>query len=547
MKPLPFFLLFFLLVRPSSLSASSDNTPLLKELDALLDNHTQFVHQREEKIRYLKQLATQEKSLPKVLDITYQLIEEYSGFQSDSAFLYIEKNHQLATGLGDTKQLRRNRFQYVFVCAQSGLLNEAQQKLDYLQADLFKMDNDEKVAYYKLQERLYMNLREFSGKSHLEKRYRSLELAYCDSIVQLSTPDTEEFYYYTFKKLYGSGQLSKARAAIESYNQLLNPVSNDAARGLYQLSLLYAQEGNLPEEERCLAASAIADVKSAVKQNRSLRLLGQLRYKQGDLKRAYRYIQFSLDDANFYNTRLRNSQLAEVIPIIQKDYQVQRDTQTFRLRLGIILVSIFFVVILGTMLYVRKKKKELLLARRELMTINDELNAINREMMQKNDDLQKLTDRLTESDQIKEQYVSYFLKLCSTYIQKISEYQKLVNRKIKSGQIDDLLKMNSSNQYLLKESKEFYNKFDEAFLHIYPHFVSEFNALLKEDQRFTLKEGELLNTELRIYALIRMGIRESSQIAEFMGYTPVTIYTYRTKVKSRAIHKESFDKDVLGL
>jgi len=542
-----FYLLIFILAIPKMYAKPSDNEPLLKELDQLLQGRMVYIRQKENKIDYLKQLLLTEKSLDKRCDITAQLIEEYSNFQSDSAFYYIEKNQLLIEALQNKNKRLENRFQYIFLCAQSGFLNESHDALMELEPLYEAMSVAQKVEYNKQYERLFMNLREYAQKSHLEEKYKEQETAYSQKISELVHPQSKDFYYYSFKQHYAEGALQDALTDMTAYYQLIDTTSNDAARALYNLSLIYKAKKDTLNEERSLIRSVTADIKSAVMQNRSLRLLAEIQNNKGDIQRAYHYLNISLQDANFYNTRLRNSQIAEAIPIIQKEYQLQRDKQELYLRIGISLTGLCLLLTLAIALYLRKKRKQLSIARSQLIGINGELNGINNEVKQKNEELNLLTTSLMESDRIKEKYIGHFLKLCSMYIQKIGDYQKLVNRKIKSGQIDDLYKINSSTQYLLKESKDFYTQFDEAFLQIYPSFVGEFNALLKEDQQFILKEDDLLNAELRIYALIRLGIKDSSQIAEFMGYNPVTVYTYRTKVKSRAKDKENFDKDVLNI
>ena len=528
-------------------AGTSGNKSLLGELDQLLKERITYVRKKENKINYLKQLSSSEASVDKRYDIISRLIEEYSNFQSDSAFHYIEQNRLLAGSLQSKDKWLENRFQYIFLCAQAGLLNEAHRILLKLEDQYPDMSVSQKAEYNKQYERLYMNLRELAQNSHLEEEYRKQELKYSRIICELVPRESKDFYYYSFKQHYAEGNLEVAQKDIAAYYQLVDSTSNEAARALYHLSLIYKVKEDKLNEEQSLIRSVMADVKSAVKQNRSLRLLAQIQNDKGDIQRAYRYLDISLQDANSYNTRLRNSQIAEVIPIIQKEYQLQRDKQELYLRAGIIISIFFLLLILGIALYLRKKRKDLSVARSQLLSINDKLNRINCEVQEKNGKLQSLTSNLMESDRVKEKYIGHFLKLCSMYISKIGDYQKLVNRKIKSGQIDELYKLNSSTQYLLKESKDFYSQFDEAFLQIYPSFVKELNGLLKEDQQYTFKEGELLNAELRIYALIRLGIKDSSQIAEFMGYNPVTVYTYRTKVKSRAKDKSNFDQEVLKI
>ncbi|CDD97660.1 regulatory protein SusR [Bacteroides intestinalis CAG:315] len=542
-----FCLFMFILATTNAHAGTSGNELLLGELDQLLKERITYVRKKENKINYLKQLSSSEASVDKKYDIISRLIEEYSNFQSDSAFQYIEQNRLLAGSLESKDKLLENRFQYIFLCAQAGLLNEAQHALLELEDQYPDMNMSQKAEYNKQYERLYMNLRELAQNSHLEEEYRRQELKYSRIICGLVPRESKDFYYYSFKQNYAEGNLEEAKKDIASYYQLIDSASNEAARALYHLSLIYKIEKDELNEEQSLICSVMADIKSAVKQNRSLRLLAQIRNDKGDIRRAYRYLDISLQDANFYNTRLRNSQIAEAIPIIQKEYQLQRDKQALYLWAGIVISTFFLLLILGIALYLRKKRKDLSVARSQLLSINDKLNRINCEVQEKNEELQSLTSNLMESDRVKEKYIGHFLKLCSMYILKIGDYQKLVNRKIKSGQIEELYKLNSSTQYLLKESKDFYSQFDEAFLQIYPSFVKELNALLKEDQQYTLKEGEFLNAELRICALIRLGIKDSSQIAEFMGYNPVTVYTYRTKVKSRAKDKNNFDQEILKI
>lgn len=525
----------------------SVNNDRLKDLDKIIENRSLYISQKNDRIEYLKQLLRTETNPERLYSIRFQIIEEYSNFQADSAFSYIEQNRLLANSNNNKDQILHNKFQYIFICAQSGLLNEAEAVLKSLQPKLNHFSTDQKLEYYRLYERLYLNLTEFSQKNHLEETYKEKAYLYSDSVLINTDKESEYYPLYSFKKEFYNNNLDEAKKYIDAYLHKIDTLSNDAARGYYHLSEIYKSEGNKSKELEYLIKSVNADIRSAVKQNRSMRVLAQILYNGGDIKRAYKYLRLSLDDANFYNTRLRNTQVAEAMPIIEKDYQLQRNEQELRLKIGVILISILFIVILIFSLYLRKKRKELALARKELLHSNANLTKINEEIKTKNEELRLFTQKLKESDQIKEKYIGHFLKLCSTYIQSIGDYKKLVNRKIKAGQFEDLHNMTLSNQQLANEFKDFYREFDKAFLNIFPNFVDEFNALLKEDQQFKLKKEDLLNTELRIFALIRLGIKDSSQIADFMNYTPVTVYSYRTKVKSRAINKDTFDQDILQI
>lgn len=521
------------------------NDKELHILDQLLEDRELYIQKKTDRINYLKKVLKAETDSDRKYNLTYQIIEEYSNFQADSAFAYIENNKVLANS--NKNKLLQVSFQYIFVSAQSGLLNEAESELRSLLPQVGVMNSDTRVEYYRLWQRLYMNLQEFSQRTHLENKYNELQNLYSDSILQYAKPNSEYSSLYQYHKAFNKGQYDEARTSLNEYIQKIDTLSNDAARAYFYLSQIYGAENAYTDQAKYLLKSVEADIKSAVRQNRSLRILAQLLYNEGELKRAYKYLQISLDDANFYNTRLRNTQIAEALPIIEKDYQTDRNNQERILKTGLLVIAILCVGILFISLYLRKKRMELNNARNELLKSNSNLIEINAEMKQKNEELYQLTEKLKESDKLKEKYIGHFLKLSSSYIQNISEFKKTVNRKLKAGQIEDVHNMTLSNRQQSNEFKEFYTEFDKAFLNIFPNFVSDFNHLLKEDQQFKLKKEDLLNTELRIFALIRLGIKDSSEIAEFMNYTPVTIYSYRTKVKSRAIDKDTFDEAILHI
>ena len=519
----------------------------LAQLDLILKNRDTYLQQKENKINYLKQLRANETDGNKKYDLTHQLIEEYSNYQSDSAFTYIHANKLTAMDNKIEKQITDNLFQYIFVCAQSGLLNEAESELQRLYPQLPDRQVSEKIKFYSLYNRLYMNLREFSKNSPLESKYKELEQLYCDTILMYAPKDSDIYNLYQFKKNFANNDFSLAKKSILAFVQNIDSLSNDAARGYYHLYQIADAEKDDKQKMDYLIQSVSIDIQSSTMQNRSLRVLAEELYQTGNIKKAYQYMNQSLSDANFYNTRLRNSQIAEVLPIIEQDYQIQRNEQETKLRIVIIITITLLISLLGVSIYLKKKKKELVKVKKELEQTNNNLTITNREIEVSNERLSKLTISLRESDQIKEKYLGHFIKLCSTYIQNISVFKKNINRKIKLGQIEDVHNMTLSSMQESVDFKEFYEEFDKSFLNIYPDFIEKFNSLLNEDQRFKIKKDTLLNTELRIFALIRLGVKDSSQIADFMNYTPVTIYSYRTKVKSRAINKETFEEDIFKI
>ena len=295
--------------------------------------------------------------------------------------------------------------------------------------------------------------------------------------------------------------------------------SNVFARAAFSLAQLYRDEGRPEEYEKYLILSTISDIKASVKENAALPSLAFVLYGQGDITRAYHYIKRSLEDAIFCNARLRTIEISGMLPVIDAAYKLQIERQRRQLVLFLIIVSLLSVFLVISVVLIYKQVKKLSVARRHLRQANH----------------------------IKEEYIGHFLNLCSLYIEKLDNFRRTVNRKITAGQTEELLKLTKSSQFAGMEQKEFYANFDNAFLHLYPDFVTEFNRLLQPEERFIMKPGELLNTELRIFAIIRLGIDDSSKIANFLHYSINTIYTYRNKVKNKAINRENFEEEIMKI
>ena len=286
-----------------------------------------------------------------------------------------------------------------------------------------------------------------------------------------------------------------------------------------ELATFADNEVKSEEYEKYLILSTISDIKASVKENAALPSLAFVLYGQGDITRAYHYIKRSLEDAIFCNARLRTIEISGMLPVIDAAYKLQIERQRRQLVLFLIIVSLLSVFLVISVVLIYKQVKKLSVARRHLRQANH----------------------------IKEEYIGHFLNLCSLYIEKLDNFRRTVNRKITAGQTEELLKLTKSSQFAGMEQKEFYANFDNAFLHLYPDFVTEFNRLLQPEERFIMKPGELLNTELRIFAIIRLGIDDSSKIANFLHYSINTIYTYRNKVKNKAINRENFEEEIMKI
>ena len=282
------------------------------------------------------------------------------------------------------------------------------------------------------------------------------------------------------------------------------------------------------------ARSAIADIRLAKKDHASLWMLANMLLNAGDVERANRYMKFSWVDTNFYNSPLRFWQSSSIQKIIDSQYQEIVSSRNRRLVGIVIVISILALMLLLAMLQIMRHKRRLTVAQEELKMINGKLNDLNCRLSDMNDDLKHANACLEESNCIKEVYISRFIKLCSEYIDRSERVRANIHKSLSMGKIDEAKKMVKSATMLNEEVKMLYYNFDTAFLHIFPDFVARFNALLQDDEQIVLKPDELLNTELRIFALIRLGFTDSSQIAEILRYSVNTIYNYRARVKNKA-------------
>lgn len=373
-------------------------------------------------------------------------------------------------------------------------------------------------------------MKDYSISAEDRSKYDAMIYSYKDSILQITPPTDISYYLVSSTKDIMQGDYDKALQTMNEAYEL----GELRAMVAYTLSDIYKHKGDKEQEKIYLAESAIADLQAGVKEYISLQELGTLLFAEGDVDRAYTYMKTSMEDAIFCNARLRTLEISRMLPLINQTYDIKIAQEKKRL-VSVFIVTITLAVILFiALLYIYSQVQKLSSIRKyqkkmnlELKDVNEELNSINSE--------------LTDANLIKEEYIGYLFKICSSYIDKLENFRITVNRQIKTGQIKELDKMTSSSSLVADELKEFYKNFDTVFLNIYPNFVEDFNALLKDDEKIEPKEGDLLNPELRIYALVRLGISDSVKIADFLHYSPQTIYNYRLKIRNKIkIPKDEF-------
>jgi hypothetical protein len=393
-----------------------------------------------------------------------------------------------------------------------------------------------------------------SIEGNIPNEYYFQSNLYRDSLLQLVQPNTLKYNILTAEKRRDENKTEEAKKFLKESLENIQSENHDKAIVANILANIYKKEGNVEMQKKYYAISAICDIKNAVKENTSMMELALLLYGEGSIDEAYKCIKSSMDDAVFCNAYFRTYELSKIFPIIDSAYQEKTVKQKTELQKYLLLVSVLSVFLIFAMLYVYRQMKRIAKIRKELYHTNVKLNILNTDLQQSNIKLQELNDqltatnqKLTETNRVKEAYLGKFIDLCSNYIEKLDNYRRSLNKIANSGKMDDLLKSLKSTLFIENELSDFYTNFDETFLRIYPTFIADFNALFPEEEKQVPKQAELLNTELRIYALIRLGIQDSAQIAVFLRYSITTIYTYRSKLKNKSFYPENFEEHIMRI
>lgn len=534
------FLLFFSCY---SAFAGESLDSLLNVLDKTIKEADIYVQIKENKLHELKKEA---RKTPPVSVERYHLNNdiylEYKAYSSDSALHYLNENMLLARQLNDKERELNIQLELSYLLSSIGMYMEAADILNSI--DRQTLPSSLLGYYYTCYEHVYFEAGAAQPRYKMfASRYAKLSHAYRDSMQVTLDPSSATYLWLRETQLREAGKYDEAlefsdrRLAESSFG------TPQYALVAYQRFRLFESMGKKDEHLYYLVLSAISDVRSAIKEQSSLMVLAQELNRKGDLKRAYDYINFSWEISQFYKTRLRSWMNITPLSMINGNYQDIIKQQNRELLIYIACVALLALLLVIALIYIYRQMKALSIAKKGLQEVNERLFSLNEELEEVNRHLRSTNLELSESNLIKEAYIARFFKLCSVYVDRLQAYRKLVNKKLQRGQVTELLKMTHlSNDIVTVEVQELYANFDSAFLHLFPNFVESLNALLLPEEQIGLKPDELLNTELRIFALIRLGIKDSSQIAELLHYSVNTIYNYRSRVKTKArVSRDDFE------
>lgn len=534
------FLLFF---SCHSALAGESLDSLLNVLDKTIKEADTYVQIKENKLHELKKEAR--KTPPFSVErynLNNDIYLEYKAYSSDSALHYLNENMLLARQLNDKERELKIQLELSYLLSSIGMYMEAADILNSI--DRQTLPSSLLGHYYTCYEHVYFEAGAAQPRYKMfASRYVKLSHAYRDSMQITLDPSSATYLWLRETQLREAGKYDEAlefsdrRLAESSFG------TPQYALVAYQRFRLFESMGKKDEHLYYLVLSAISDVRSAIKEQSSLMVLAQELNSKGDLKRAYDYINFSWEISQFYKTRLRSWMNITPLSMINGNYQDIIKQQNRELLIYITCVALLALLLVIALIYIYRQMKALSIAKKGLQEVNERLFSLNEELEEVNRHLRSTNLELSESNLIKEAYIARFFKLCSVYVDRLQAYRKLVNKKLQRGQVAELLKMTHlSNDIVTVEVQELYANFDSAFLHLFPNFVESLNALLLPDEQIVLKPDELLNTELRIFALIRLGIKDSSQIAELLHYSVNTIYNYRSRVKTKArVSRDDFE------
>ncbi len=519
---------------------------LYTKLDADIDASGDFEKVKDERIAGLKREYAQSVDENRRTEILNKLIEEFNAYNADSTLYYIGLNLRRPAIRRIPGEYTRMMIKRGEVYAHAGLFSDALATMQSIPRD--SLDDSLLEEYYSTYCATYQYLSEYTSEHETDMIYIMKRSEYTDSLNKVVKPGTFNYLVYVMSDKARKGDTEEAIKGLSEYIDRYKPGTREYSILASTLAYIYKTAGYEDDYKRYLVLSAISDVRAAVKENMSFRALATVMFEDDDIERANRYLKKSIADANFYSALLRNAQSSKMIPVIDEAYSTSQKRLNSRLRMMVWLAGLLSVVLVITILFILKQYRSLRIARDKLSDANGTLSDLYSKLKSSNDELESMNRELREYNRTKEEYAGLFMGYCSTAISTLQHYQLSLRKiAVQGGNKTALLKKLESTEAADQLLKDFYMKFDEAILNIYPDFITRFNQLLYPDRQITLRPGELLNTELRIFALIRMGIDDSNEIAQFLRCSLSTVYTYRSKMKKRAVDPDNFEREVRNI
>lgn len=518
---------------------------LLKELDSVVADHNLYSAEKEKRIERLKNLLSYTSSNDLQYGIYENLFYEYSSYNSDSALLYANKNILIAGKTGQEDRIIKSNLHLASIL---GILGMYKESLDIINQIDIKKHPSLKGYYFHIYRIVYGSMADYSVPNLRISYYNDLADSYRDSLLSVHKPMTSDYVTVKSDQLIVNGLYDHALELLLSYYPKVTDDLHERAIMAYSISKAYSGKKETGLEKYWLAVSAINDIKTATKEYISLRDLAVLLYEEGDINRSYRYMKRSLEDALFCNARLRTLEISNMMPIIDKAYQHEVESRQKTMLISLLSICGLSILLIIAVSYIYLQMRRISTARAELADANLQLKELNSELTIINTKLKYTNEALHETNIIKEKFIGHYMAQCFVYLNKIDEYRRQLNRLAISGKVNEIFATIKSTKFIEKELKEFYNEFDHTFLQLFPTFIEEMGDLMTDNDELQLKHNEILNTGLRVFALIRLGIKDNEKISFFLRYSLSTIYNCKTKFRNKAKGvREEFENDVMKI
>lgn len=525
----------------SILSVNADNNKLYERLDSVIANRAEYEANKEKRLHNIKFGINYVSNATDKLRIYERLVNEYTPYKYDSAMVYVQKAINLAKQIDSSEYYTQFQIIKARLLVFRGFYIEAKEILEKL--EIPPTNRHLNYLYNCSLSALYFNLNISTKNSEYCQRYSTLFQEYIDKAIEYCPKKDAQYYYMKGVQLYSKGTIRDISTCFNKAMSLLEPDSRLYAMSAYALSKTYDRSQQSEQQERYLLLAAISDVMASTNESLALQEVALSLYKD-NLSKANEYINISLMDADEYGNRLRRMELYINLHVILSAYNEKLQKHSTWQNVTIISILGLMAIIVAAIVFVVRKNHLLKLKERELKTLTKQLSADNKQRKKDNKALQDSNDEFKYTIAKRESMANAFIMLCYQYIERLDNQRKLVIRKIKANQQNELLSTLSSSKRSAEESQNFLSQFDKIFLSLYPSFVKELNTLLTSEAQIQLKEDNELTPTLRVAALIRLDVTESAKIAGILSYSPQTIYNYRSTLKNSAIDKEHFEENL---
>lgn len=539
-------IMFFGVLYMCAEARPSATDSLIKRLDKAVENSDRYIHIHEERINLLKERLADTRVPARCYNISMSLYGEYSSFQNDSAIAYLGKAADYAGLMGREDLAERCNTLIVKQLSVAGFYAEGLARL--FRIDKRKLGKKYIRDYYIAANHIYGELGSYSLNPKTKLIYYDKCDIYRDSLYLYTTGHDEIWYEKKINDLINAGKYKEALAVSDRQMRQFKKYTKEYAMPAYCRQLIYKNMGQRDSMMYWLAVSAICDIENAVRDQASLWTLAGELSNNDDVNRAYRYISLAWDAAQKFGTRIRSWQISPLLSNIDKNVQDISVAENRRLTLLVTVVSLLAVMLVLSLLYVMRQRKRIAVARNELRTVNDKLSVTIKKLKDANIELTDINHKLDESNHLKEEYIGQFFGISAQNIDKREDMRREITRMLKNKDYVALANWSKSTELKEKDLNDFFATFDSVFLYLFPDFVEQFNSLLRKEEQIRLSSPTRLNTPLRIYALVRLGITNSQKISEYLHHSLNTIYNYRARMRNAAAcDRDEFEQKVKEL